>query len=75
MAKADLRAYEPHIVGLCSFICRDVQVEVDAAGTQIKGREEETALTILRQVVMEEMQERIRQNKGTGANILSEFRR
>ena len=43
---AVLRAHEPHIVGLCSFICRDVQAEVDAAGTQIKGMEAETALTV-----------------------------
>ena len=28
-----------------------------------------------RQVVMEERKERIRQNKGTGANILVDFRR
>ena len=46
MAKADLRAYEPHIVGVCSFICRDVQAEVDAAGTQINGMDAETALTV-----------------------------
>ena len=45
-----------------------MQAEVDAAGTQIKGMEAETTLVVLRQVVLEERQERIRQNKGTGAN-------
>ena len=46
MVKADLRAFEPHIVELCRLICRDLQAEVDAAGTQIKGMEAETAMTV-----------------------------
>ncbi len=46
MAKADLRAYEPHIVGLCNFICRDLQAEINTARTQIMGMEADNARTV-----------------------------